>query len=39
MNALSYGYLPIQFWPQFKFINYILQPVGMSAYRNLNHSK
>lgn len=39
MKASSYGYLPVQFWPDFKVINSILQLVRISVYRNLNLSK
>lgn len=39
MNALTYGYLPVEIWPQFKVINSIPQLLRMSVYRNLNLSK
>jgi len=39
MNARSYGYLPVQFWPQFQVINSVLQIVTMSVCRNLNLRK
>lgn len=29
MNALSYGYILVQLWPQFKVINRILQLVRL----------